>query len=384
MSGKRKDKKGRVLRTGEQLRKNGSYEYKFTDSNGERHSIYAKTLEELRSKEEQVARDIADGIIISAGNMTVSELVDKYISLKRKIKPNSIRAYSSPVNRIRESDFGKKRIRDVKKSDAQAWFIELHDSGLKRNTISVFKTVLQPAFEMAVDDDAIRKNPFRFNLSELLPDDQVKRQALTKAQQENYLDFIRTKGSGIYYDDIVILLETGLRVSELYGLTINDVDLFNRRIYVRRQLCRTGDNPYFICPPKTESGIRTVPLSNRAFQAFQHVIVTRIQPKVEMMIDGISGFLFLDSYGNPKVAMHLENYMRQMRERYQKLYGGSLPAITPHVLRHTFCTNLQQAGLDPKSLQYVMGHSDPEITMSLYTHSDYDFIEGAFRKALGI
>jgi len=179
-------------------------------------------------------------------------------------------------------------------------------------------------------------------------------------------------------------LETGLRVSELYGLTINDVDLFNRRIYVRRQLCRTGDNPYFICPPKTDSGIRTVPLSNRAFQTFQPVIANREQPKVEMMVDGISGFLFLDSYGKPKVAMHIENYMRQIRKRYQKLYGGSLPVVTPHVLRHTFCTNLQQAGLDPKSLQYVMGHSDPEITMSLYAHSDYDFVESAFKKALGI
>ena len=384
MSEKRKDKKGRVLRKGEYQRENGTFEYKFTDSNKESHSIYAKTLEELRAKEEQVLHDIADGIIISAGNMTVSELVDRYISLKRKIKPNSIRAYSSPVNRIHGSDFGKKRIRDVKKSDAQAWFVELHDSGLKRNTISVYKTILQPAFEMAVDDDAIRKNPFRFNLAELLPDDQVKRQALTKAQQEYYLDFIRTQGSGIYYDDIVILLETGLRVSELYGLTTNDVDLFNRRIYVRRQLCRTADSPYFICPPKTESGIRTVPLSNKAFQAFQHAIANRTVPKVEMMIDGISGFLFLDSYGKPKVAMHLENYMREMRERYQKLYGGSLPVITPHVLRHTFCTNLQQAALDPKSLQYVMGQSDPEITMSLYTHTDYDFVEGAFRKALGI
>ncbi len=103
-----------------------------------------------------------------------------------------------------------------------------------------------------------------------------------------------------------------------------------------------------------------------------------------MMVDGCSGFLFLDSYGNPKVAMHLENYMRQMRKKYQKLFGTSLPPITPHVLRHTFCTNMQQAGLDPKSLQYVMGHSDPEITMSLYTHSDYDYVETSFRKALGI
>lgn len=248
----------------------------------------------------------------------------------------------------------------------------------------MIKTVLQPAFEMAVDDDAIRKNPFRFNLSELLPNDQVDRLALTKAQQESYLDFISTHGTGVYYDDIVILLETGMRVSELYGLTINDVDLFSQRVYVRRQLCRTADAPYFICPPKTENGIRTIPLSSKASQTFRHALANRAKPKVEMMVDGYSGFLFLDSYGRPKVAMHLENYMRQMRKKYQKLYGGSLPPITPHVLRHTFCTNMQQAGIDPKSLQYLMGHSDPEITMSLYTHSDYDFVERTFRKVLGI
>lgn len=382
--GKRKDKKGIVLRTGEYQRENGTYEYKFWDSNKKPHSIYAKTLSELREREVDIQKDIADGIVYTAGNMTVAELVDRYIGLKRTIKQNSMRAYTSPVNRIHDSDFGKKKIRDVKKSDAQAWFVELHDSGLKRNTISVIKTVLQPAFEMAVDDDAIRKNPFRFNLSELLPDDQVDRPALTKAQQESYLTFIRTEGNGNYYDDIVILLETGLRVSELYGITLDDVDLFSRRLHVRRQLCRTADKPYFISTPKTSSGVRTIPLSDRAYEAFRHAIANRKHPQIEMMVDGITGFLFLDKDGKPKVAMHLENYMRQMRKKYQKIYGGSLPAITPHVLRHTFCTNTQQAGLDPKSLQYIMGHSDPEITMALYTHSDIEHVESAFRKALGI
>ena len=380
---KRKDKKSRVLRTGEYQRDNGTYEYKFW--NGKKsHSVYAKTLDELREKEAAIQRDLVDGIVHSSGNMTVSELVDRYIGLKRKIKPNSLRAYSSPVNRIHESDFGKQKINDIKKSDAQAWFVELHDSGLKRNTISVIKTVLQPAFEMAVDDDAIRKNPFRFNLSDLLPDDQAKRPALTRAQQESYLEFVRTYGSGLYEDDIVILLETGLRVSELYGITLSDVDLFNRRLYVRRQLCRTANCPYFVCSPKTDSGVRTIPLTDKACEAFSHAIANRKNPKVEMIVDGVAGFLFLDSYGKPKVAMHLENYMRQLRKKYQKVYGVPLPPITPHVLRHTFCTNTQQAGLDPKSLQYIMGHSDPEITMALYTHSNFEHVEDAFRKALGI
>lgn len=381
--GKRKDKSGRVLRSGEYQRGNGSYEYKFRDIRKNTHSVYAKSLDELRLKEADIQRDIADGIDYSAGNITVSELVDRYISLKRTIKPNSMRAYSSSVNRIRESDFGRRKIRNVKKSDAQAWFVALHDSGLKRNTISIYKTVLQPAFEMAVDDDAIRKNPFRFNLSDLLPDDQTARPALTKTQQERYLNFIRTEANGNYYDDIVILLETGLRVSELYGITLDDVDLLRRRLSVRRQLCRTAENPYFICPPKTSSGLRTLPLSDRACEAFRHAIANRKQPQIEMMVDGITGFLFLDKDGRPKVAMHLENHMRLMREKYQKLYGNSLPVITPHVLRHTFCTNTQQAGLDPKSLQYLMGHSDPTITMALYTHSDIDHVEDAFRKALG-
>lgn len=384
MAGKRKDNKGRVLRTGESQRKNGSYDYRFVDKNKKTHSVYAKTLEELRQKEKLIERDMADGIDYAAGEMTVIDLVDKYMDMKRKNKTNTMRAYSTAVNRIRNDPFGQKRIRNVKKSDAQAWFVKLHDEGLKRNTISIYKCVLQPAFEMAVDDDAVRKNPFRFNLSDLLPDDATKRTALTKAQQKKYLKFIDTEGSGIYYDDIVILLETGLRVSELYGLTFADVDVQKRRLFVQRQLCRTGDQPYFISTPKTSSGVRTVPLSATAYEAFKRVIANRPHPKVEMMIDGCSGFLFLDTYERPKVAMHLENYMRQMQRKYRKKYGNTLPTVTPHVLRHTFCTNLQQAGLDPKSLQYVMGHSDPEITMSLYTHSDYDFVEKSFHKVLGM
>ena len=384
MSEKRKDSRGRILKKGESQRKNGTYDYRFTDSKGKTHSVYAKTLDVLRQKEKAIERDIADGIDYAAGDETVSHLVDRYMSLKRTIKTNSERAYSSVIKRVHADPFGQKKIRNVKKSDAQAWFVKLHDEGLKRNTISVYKCVLQPAFEMAVDDDAIRKNPFRFNLSDLLPDDEAKRVALTPAQQKRYLSFIKQHGSGIYFDDIVILMETGLRVSELYGITLSDVDLFKRRLYVRRQLCRTGDKPYFVCPPKSSSGIRTVPLSDTAYEAFKHAIAHRQKPQIEMVIDGYGGFLFLDSFGKPKVAMHLENYMRKMQRKFKTLYGDALPTITPHILRHTFCTNMQQAGLDPKSLQYVMGHSDPELTMSLYTHSDYDFVEHAFHEALSV
>lgn len=93
-----------------------------------------------------------------------------------------------------------------------------------------------------------------------------------------------------------------------------------------------------------------------------------------------AGFLFLDKDGRPKVAMHLENYMRLAQKEYIKQFGNTLPNVTPHVLRHTFCTNAQQAMLDVKSLQYIMGHSTASVTLDVYTHSDFDSAERAFRQ----
>lgn len=120
------------------------------------------------------------------------------MGLKRDIGPNTLRAYQTAVNRIRESDFGKLKVRNVKLSDAKRFYIELHDKGIKRNTITGYHSILRPAFEMAVDDDMIRKNPFKFKVADILPDDAAKRTALTKSQQETYLKFIRENGQDNY------------------------------------------------------------------------------------------------------------------------------------------------------------------------------------------
>lgn len=268
----------------------------------------------------------------------------------------------------------------MKLSDAKGWFVALHDSGIKQNTIGVLQSIVRPAFEMAVDDDMIRKNPFKFKLSDVIPNDAFVRDALTKEQQDKYLQFIRDYGHDNYYDDIVILLGTGLRVSELYGLTRSDIDFERRRIYVRHQLCRTAEKPYFVTEPKTKSGVRCIPMIDSVYMAFRRVLRDRAAPKVEMLVDGHSGFVFLDREGKPKVGMHLQNYMRGMQRKYVKLYGNTLPKVTPHVLRHTFCTNAQQAGLDVKSLQYLMGHSNASVTLDVYTHSNYECVEKAFEQ----
>ena len=381
MSEKRKDKKGRIFRSGEGQRPNKTYFYRYHRSGDKKWSyVYAPTLEELRQKEEVIQRDLLDGIDYAGGEITVAELVDRYINLRRGLKENSMRAYGSAINRIHTDPFGSRMIRSVRLSDGKGWFVSLHDKGLKQNTIGILQSVLRPAFEMAVDDDMIRKNPFKFKLSDVIPNDAYVRSALTKAQQERYLQFIRDHGKDNYYDDIVILLGTGLRASELYGLTKADIDFDRRCIHVRRQLCRTAEKPYFVTPPKTKSGIRNVPMTDAVYMALMRVVKARTAPKVELLVDGHSGFLFLDKSGMPKVAMHLENYMRGLQARFEKAYGKPVPRITPHVLRHTFCTNVQQAGLDVKSLQYLMGHSNASVTLDVYTHSSFDSVERAFEQ----
>lgn len=91
--------------------------------------------------------------------------------------------------------------------------------------------------------------------------------------------------------------------------------------------------------------------------------------KTEIIVDGYSSFLLLDKDDKPKVALHIENEMRWAMKKYKKLY---LDKPLPHVFRHTFCTNMANAGMDIKSLQYVMGHSDVGVTLNVYTHASFD------------
>lgn len=254
--------------------------------------MYAPTLEELREKEAVIQRDLIDGIDYAGGEITVSELVDRYINLKRGLTQNSMRAYGTAIRRIHANPFGQLKIKAVKLSDGKSWFVSLHNTGMKQNTIGVIQSVVRPAFEMAVDDDYIRKNPFKFKLSDVVPNDAYVRNALTKDQQERYLQFIKDCGNGNYYDDIVILIGTGLRVSELYGLTKSDVDFERRCIRVQRQLCRTADKPYFVVPPKTKSGIRSIPMTNTVYMAFRRVFEGRGNPKIEMLVDGHVEYLY--------------------------------------------------------------------------------------------
>ena len=105
---------------------------------------------------------------------------------------------------------------------------------------------------------------------------------------------------------------------------------------------------------------------------FRRIIQNRKHPKIEPMIDGYSGFLFLDKNDMPMVALHWEKHFQHIREKYNSIYKVQMPCITPHVCRHTFCSNMAKSGMNPKTLQYIRGHSDIGVTLNTYTHLQFE------------
>ena len=398
MSEVRRDNKGRKLFNGESQRKDGKYEYKYHDAWGKRKTVYSWKLTptdrvpsgkrddiSLREKIKQIQKDLNSNITPDGGNFSVLELVEKYISQKTGVRHNTRSNYNFVVNVIKKEAFGQKRIDKIKVSDAKEWLIKMQQvDGRGYSSIHTIRGVVRPAFQMAVDDDLLVKNPFEFQLNTVVVNDSVTREAITRQQERDFLEFVKNdKHFCKYYDGIYILFKTGLRISEFVGLTKKNLDFENNRIIVDHQLQRTRDMKYIIEDTKTESGERMVPMTPEVKEAFQRILANRKNPKVEPMVDGYSGFLYLDKNGRPMVALHWEKYFQHIREKYNKIYRIQMPKVTPHVCRHTFCSNMAKSGMNPKTLQYIMGHSDISVTLNVYTHLNYDDAEEEMQKVVG-
>ena len=232
MSAKRKDKKGRVLRTGESQRKDLTYQYRYQDVTGKRRTVYAPTLEELRAKEDEINKAQDSGVDYNAGNVTVIELLERYISLKQGVRNATKVGYNFVYNLVKKEDFGYRKIRDIKISDAKLWLMKLQKDGRGYSTITSVRGVVKPAFQMAFEEDILPKNPFEFKLSDVVKNDSKKRIALTKQQ----LDFEK------------------------------------RRIWVDHQLVRKPDCTYYVEKTKTESGCRFIPMTDNVFKALKSII----------------------------------------------------------------------------------------------------------------
>ena len=390
MSGKRKDKRGRVLQTGEsQDKKTGRYKYTYYVDK-KKKNLYAWRLNStdpyisgkpgdlsLREKIAQLKLEQERGRDLSQGNITVLELVKLYTSMRANVRNTTKAQYGTVINLLTKDPFGSKKIKDVRTLEAMLWLKWLQTDGGKRySSIHTIRGVLRPAFRLAVREEFIPKNPFDdFELQEVLVNDSVRRTALTPGDERRFLEFVKKdKHFCKYYDGIYILLNTGIRISEFCGLTIKDLDFRKGTISISRQLLRVGKRVYIQDMTKTESGVRVLPMEPAVKAAFKRILAARPKVKTEPVIDGVTGFLVLDKNGNPSVALHWEHYFQHICEKHNKIYQYQLPKITPHVCRHTYCSKKAKAGMNPVHLAYLMGHSpaDTAVTLGTYTHIRFE------------
>lgn len=378
---RRKDNKGRLLKTGESQRKDGRYAYKYQDKNGKSKFLYSWRLTDtdpipkgkrfcrsLRDLERDLQRDLFEGIDSSGKKMLLWQLYEKHNALKPNVRQSTETGRKYLMDILKSDTLGNMPIESIKPSDTKEWAIRMKKNGYSYQTINNYKRSLKACLYTAINDDLVRKNPFSWNLSDVLEDDTEHKTALTDEQVNALLSFVQMDMVyQKYYNAIVVLLHTGLRISELCGLTVSDIDFEQGFIRVNHQI-NYDKGKYSINEPKTDSGIREIPMLEPVRKALMDEIKGRIDVQ-QILIDSYSDFVFLNQKSLPMYAHCYSNAFSSLIKKYNKYHkGNELPLITPHTLRHTFCTNMANKKITPNTLQYIMGHKNITMTLGYYTH----------------
>lgn len=387
---KRKDNKKRVLKEGEYQRANGTFEYKWRDKQGKRHSVYAKTLDELREKEIDVLRDALDGIRAVKSDLTINDLYNLWEQLKRGLKDNTFSNYKYMYKQFVQEGFGNTKICDLKRTDIRAFYNNLADEQhLKASTIDCVHTVLHQVLELGVEDDYLRYNPSDNALKELKKahnHDSVKRKALTVPEQELFEQFLMKEGQyHRWYPVFITMLWTGLRVGEVTGLRWCDVDMEAETISINHTLVYYSKGKdigclYAVNTPKTEAGKRIVPMLPKVKEAF--LLEKQYQEECgiscQATVDGYTDFIFVNRFGDVQNQATLNKALRRiirdcnyevLDKQKNKKEIVLLPKFSNHSLRHTFTTRMCEAGVNIKAMQEILGHADAETTMDIYAEA---------------
>ena len=381
------------LRKGEYQRPNGSFEYKWSDQFGRRYSLYGETLTELRAKEEKLKKDIEEGICTTDQNITLNSYFEIWKQLKTGIKESTLQSYLKPYRLYVESQIGNTKLKDITYSSMVIFYKKLaEERGLSITSIDNLNKVLSMVMDVAVRDRIIRSNPCRGVLKELRRQyaDSVKPvRALTLTEQKLFEDYLAGPGPYHYLHPIfTVMLWTGMRVGEALALRWEDVDLVNNKIYVHHTLenydqgkglgCKT-----VIALPKTKTSIRTIPMFNKVKEAFLEEKKKHEDFGIECksVISGYSDFVFLRADGYVLDYRRLNNKLYRINLKINEkikgkedIYGiKEFPHVHNHMLRHTFTTRMNEAGMDLKALAAILGHKDVRITLNTYTDATEDF-----------
>ena len=284
----RTDRKGNLLNKGESQKPNGVYQFRYKDTGTGKYKYETSpTLEGIREKEKMVQRALDRGVRYADGKITILELLKRYVKLKEDKRESTVTSYKAWLNIIQKEEFSHRRICDVRMSEAKEWYLHMRKTGKSYSTISALSKLIKPAFQMACDDDLILKNPFKFRMDSVLSNDNDPRSALNKDELLIWLEFILNDTVySKHYDIFVILANTGMRVSELCGLMLSDLDFSKKVIHIQRQLIRRKDGTKYIQKTKTKAGDRYVYMTPDTEKSLRRLVKLHEECIADPEIDG--------------------------------------------------------------------------------------------------
>lgn len=392
MAQARKDLRGRALRKGEVQRASDKrYMYTYTDPLGRRKFIYANDLATLREKEKQLMKDQLDGLdLYVAGKATINDVFDRYMSTKYDLRETTRSNYLYIWEHFVKDTFGKKRIADIKFSDLLQYYLYLlNDEEIALGTLDSVHCLIHPTFQLAVRDEIIRHNPsdgVMKEVSKRAGKSRGVRHALTLEQQRAFMDYIANHP--VYYHWwplFTVLLGTGCRIGEGLGLRWQDLDFEKRTISINHSLVYYPEGSsrrsvLKVSKPKTEAGIRIIPMLDIVYDAFQMELEEQEETGYNQIeIDGMTGFIFTNRNGSAPNPQTVNRTIKRIISSYnadevvRAKRQGREPVILPdfscHHLRHTFCTRLCENETNLKVIQAIMGHRNIETTMDIYAEA---------------
>ena len=388
----RKDSKGRVLLPGESQRGyDGMYIYTYVDPYGKRRYCYSKDLFVLREKKDQLIKDQMDGLdAYVGGKATINMAFDRYMNSKYNLRETTRSNYIYMFNNFVREEFGYKLLSEVKYTDVKMFYYHLlNERNLAINTLDTIQTILHPLFEMAVRDDVVRKNPTKGVMAELKKNSGKNkgiRHALTLEQQKAFIDEVKYSPEyNHWYPLFVTLLGTGMRIGECIGIRWKDIDFKNRSINVNHAVTyytRKEKVCFGVSLPKTESGIRTIPMMDAVYDALKNEYDRQKRDGFCVVeLDGMTGFVFSNRNGNLHNPHCINSAIKRVTESHnareiieakrQQREPVIIPHFSAHHLRHTFCSRLCEGEMNIKVIQQIMGHKNVETTLDIYTEVSF-------------
>ena len=392
MAKARKDLRGRALRKGETQRASDKrYVYTYTDPLGRRKYVYARDLATLREKEKELMKNQLDGLdLYVAGRATINNVFDRYMAIKHNLRDSTRSNYLYTYNHFVRDNFGMKLIASIKFSDVLQYYNHLlHEENLSLGTLDTIHCLLHPTFQLAVRDQVIRNNPSDGVMKEISKQsgkNRGVRHALTIEQQRAFMEYVANHP--VYYhwwSLFAVLLGTGCRIGEALGLRWEDLDFENRIISINHSLvyyptAKERKSVMRIVKPKTEAGIRTIPMLDVVYDAFQMELEEQEETGFNTdEIDGMTGFVFKNRYGGVpnyntvnqaiKRIINSHNADEIILAKREKREPVIIPNFSCHHFRHTFATRLCEVESNLKVIQSIMGHRNIETTMDVYAEA---------------